>query len=39
MALMVDQFGWLGVPTHPLNFSRVFAIAMLMVAIALTQLD
>lgn len=39
MSLLVDQFGWLGVPTHPLNFSRVFAIALLIVAITLTQLD
>ncbi|MBD2465540.1 DMT family transporter [Oscillatoria sp. FACHB-1407] len=35
----IDQFGWFGVPTHPLNFSRVFAITVLIVAIALTQLD
>lgn len=39
MSLIIDQFGWFGVPTHPLNFSRVFAIALLIVAIALTQLD
>lgn len=39
MSLVIDQFGWLGVPTHPLDFSRVFAIALLMGAIALTQLD
>jgi transporter family-2 protein len=39
MSLVIDQFGWFGVPTHSLNFSRVFAIAVLMVAITLTQLD
>ncbi|MDX2216507.1 MAG: DMT family transporter [Oculatellaceae cyanobacterium bins.114] len=39
MSLVIDQFGWFGIPTHPLNFSRVFAIALLTVAIALTQLD
>jgi transporter family-2 protein len=39
MSLVIDQFGWFGVPTHPLNFSRVFAIVVLIVAIALTQLD
>lgn len=39
MSLSVDQFGWFGVPAHPLNLSRVFAISLLMVAIALTQLD
>jgi transporter family-2 protein len=39
MSLIVDQFGWFGVPTHPLNLSRVFAISLLIVAIALTQLD
>ncbi len=39
MSLVVDQFGWFGVPNHPLNFSRVFAITLLIVAIALTQLD
>lgn len=39
MSLWVDQFGWFGVPVHPLNFSRVFAIALLIVAITLTQLD
>lgn len=39
MSLCVDQFGWFGVPIHPLNFSRIFAIVMLILAIALTQLD
>lgn len=39
MSLWVDQFGWFGVPVHPLNFFRVFAIALLIVAITLTQLD
>jgi len=39
MSLVIDQLGWLGVPTHPLNSSRVFAIALLIVAITLTQLD
>ena len=39
MSVLVDQFGWFGVPAHSLNLSRLFAIALLMVAIALTQLD
>ncbi|MBW4521028.1 MAG: DMT family transporter [Scytolyngbya sp. HA4215-MV1] len=39
MSLVIDQWGWFGVPLHPLNASRVFAIALLIAAIALTQLD
>lgn len=39
MSLIIDQFGWFGVPLHSLNHSRVFAIALLIVAIALTQFD
>ncbi|HEY9889316.1 MAG TPA: DMT family transporter [Candidatus Obscuribacterales bacterium] len=39
MSLVVDQFGWFGVPTHALNPARVVAIGLLLVAIALTQLD
>ncbi len=39
MSLVVDQWGWFGVPPHALNASRVFAIGLLIVAIALTQLD
>ncbi|MBD2464489.1 DMT family transporter [Oscillatoria sp. FACHB-1407] len=39
MSLVIDQFGWFGVPSHTLDGSRVFAIALLIVAIALTQLD
>lgn len=39
MSLVVDQFGWFGVPAHPLSVSRLFAIILLIVAIALTQLD
>lgn len=39
MSLIIDQLGWFGVPLHALNSSRVFAIVLLIVAIALTQLD
>lgn len=39
MSLVIDQLGWFGVPPHALNASRVFAIGLLIVAIALTQLD
>ncbi|HEY9620507.1 MAG TPA: DMT family transporter [Crinalium sp.] len=39
LSLIIDQFGWLGVPEHPLNVSRVFAIVLLIAAIALTQFD
>lgn len=39
MSLLIDQFGWFGVPGQMLNGSRVFAIALLMAAIALMQLD
>ncbi len=39
MSLVIDQFGWFGVPSHALNGSRVIAIALLMIAIALLQLD
>jgi len=39
MSLVIDQFGWLGVPIHPLKLSRIFAIALLLVAVTLTQLD
>lgn len=39
MSLVIDQFGWFGVPAHSLKVSRVFAIALLLMAIALTQFD
>jgi transporter family-2 protein len=39
VSLVIDQWGWFGVPLHPLNASRLFAIALLITAIALTQLD
>ncbi len=39
MSLVIDQWGWFGVPLHPINASRVFAIVVLIAAIALTQLD
>ena len=39
MSLVIDQFGWLGIPSHSLNVSKVFAIALLIGAIGLTQLD
>ncbi|HEY9647544.1 MAG TPA: DMT family transporter [Chroococcidiopsis sp.] len=39
MSLIVDQFGWFGVPFHPLSAFRIVAIMLLLLAIALTQLD
>ena len=39
MSLVIDQFGWFGVPVHPLNASRIFAISLLIAAITLTQFD
>ena len=39
LSLVIDQQGWFGVPLHPLNPSRMFAIALLIVAIPLIQLD
>ena len=39
MSLVIDQWSWFGMPLHPLNASKVFAIALLIAAITLTQLD
>ncbi len=39
VSLAIDQFGWFGIALHSLSISRVFAIVLLLIAIALTQLD
>ncbi len=39
VSLTIDQFGWFGIAPHSLSMSRVFAIVLLLIAIALTQLD
>jgi transporter family-2 protein len=39
VSLAIDQFGWFGIAPHSLSISRVFAIVLLLIAIALTQLD
>lgn len=39
VSLAIDQFGWFGIVPHSLSISRVFAIVLLLIAIALTQLD
>ncbi len=39
VSLTIDQFGWFGITPHSLSMSRVFAIVLLLIAIALTQLD
>lgn len=39
MSLVVDRFGWFGITPHPMSPLRVLAIGLLVVAIALTQLD
>lgn len=39
MSLVIDQWGWFGIPPHPLNPARVVAIGLLLLAITLTQLD
>ena len=39
MSLAVDQWGWFGITPHPISPSRVVAIGLLFLAIALTQLD
>ena len=39
MSLLVDQWGWFGLTPHPINASRAIAIVLLLVAVALTQLD
>jgi transporter family-2 protein len=39
VSLAIDHFGWFGIAPHSLSISRVFAIVLLLIAIALTQLD
>lgn len=39
MSLLVNQWGWFGLTPHPINASRAIAIVLLLVAVALTQLD
>lgn len=39
MALVIDQLGWLGNSPQPISLARVVAIACLILAVALTQLD
>ena len=39
VSLAIDQFGWFGIAPHSLSISRVFAIVLLLIAIALTQFD
>ena len=38
-SLMIDQLGWFSMITRPVNTSRIVAIGLLIMAIALTQLD
>ena len=38
-SLLIDQWGWFGVTPHPINASRIVAIVLLLIAVALTQLD
>lgn len=39
MSLLVDQWGWFGLTPQPISASRAIAIVLLLVAVALTQLD
>jgi len=39
LSLVIDQWGWFGVTPHPISTSRIIAIALLLAAVALTQLD
>ncbi len=39
IAMILDQMGWLGLTPHPLHLTRLVAIACLILAVALTQLD
>lgn len=39
LALVIDQGGWFGLGARPIGGARVVAIGLLLVAIALTQLD
>lgn len=39
VSLVIDQWGWFGLTPHPISSSRVVAIGLLLLAIALTQLD
>jgi transporter family-2 protein len=38
-SLLIDQWGWFGVTPHPISPSRIVAIALLLIAVALTQFD
>lgn len=39
LSLVIDQLGWFGIIPQPMNPSKVVAIGLLLLAIALTQLD
>ncbi|PZO38141.1 MAG: hypothetical protein DCF19_16855 [Pseudanabaena frigida] len=36
-SLLIDQWGWFGVTPHPISPSRIVAIVLLLIAVALTQ--
>ncbi|GBO54555.1 integral membrane protein [Pseudanabaena sp. lw0831] len=38
-SLLIDQWGWFGVTPHPISPSRIVAIVLLLIAVALTQFD
>ena len=38
-SLLIDQWGWFGVTPHPISPARIVAIALLLIAVALTQFD
>lgn len=39
MSLVVDRLGWFGITPHPISPLRILGIGLLLLAIALTQLD
>ena len=38
-SLLLDQFGWLGVPDHPLDLKRALGVLCLVVGVALIRLN
>lgn len=39
LSVIIDQLGWFSIAPRPIAASRIIAIGLLMLAIALTQLD
>ena len=36
-SLVMDHYGWLGVPQHPVNWARVFGVALIVAGVAIVR--